>query len=164
MQNTLLLNIGKKAIFKPVYGRFIKTLRGGKVGHSMRIFKTQWFSRFARKEAITDGSLLALVSEMEEGRFNADLGGGVYKERLGRIHGGKSGGFRLLVCFRHGDKAFFTYGFPKSERANINAHEEEDLKKLSDILLALTDDELTRKVEAGAFEEITGRSGHGSNL
>lgn len=126
----------------------------------MRVFKTLWFSRFAHKEAITDASLLLLVKDMENGRINADLGGGVYKQRLAREHSGKSGGFRLLVCLRHGDKAFFTYGFPKSARANISQHEEEDLKKLAEILLSLSDADLDKRVRAGTFEEITREDTH----
>ena len=41
--------------------------------------------------------------------------GGVIKQRLAREGQGKSGGFRSIVLFRRGEKAFFVYGFAKSE-------------------------------------------------
>lgn len=120
----------------------------------MRVFATLWFQRFCHKEVISDDSLLDVVREMEEGHIDANLGGGVYKQRLGRQHEGKSGGFRLLLCYQPRNKAFFTYGFPKSERENITPTEKEDLKKLAHILLSLEAGELEKRVEAGAFREL----------
>lgn len=121
----------------------------------MRVFETLWFHRFCHREHISRQALLALVAEMERGRINADLGGGVYKERLARPHEGKSGGFRLLLCYHPGRAAFFTYGFPKSEKENITEVEKEDLRKLARILLGLDDEALAARVAAGAFLEIS---------
>lgn len=120
----------------------------------MRIFKTPWFVRFADKEHIVDASLENAVSQLEAGQFDADLGGGVYKQRLARAGQGKSGGYRVLVCFRQGTRSFFIYGFPKSSRGNISVSEKNDLKKLAKILFAMTDAQLDEKVKAGTFQEI----------
>ncbi len=62
----------------------------------MRIFKTSWFSRFADKEHLIDGILKKAVTQLEAGQFDADLGGGVYKQRLARAGQGKSGGIVFL--------------------------------------------------------------------
>lgn len=121
----------------------------------MHILKTLWFHRFCHKEAITDNALLDIVNDMEHGMINANLGGGIYKERLARQHEGKSGGFRLLLCYKHNERAIFIYGFPKSEKENITQVEKEDLKKLADVLLGVSDKELCQKLNAGAFMEIT---------
>lgn len=120
----------------------------------MRIFKTPWFSRFTDKERIGNESLKEAVSQLEAGQFDADLGGGVYKQRLARAGQGKSGGYRVLICFRQGTRSFFMYGFPKSDRDNISASEKSDLKKLAKILFAMTDKQLDEQVKAGAFQEI----------
>ena len=48
----------------------------------VRIFKNTWFTRFAGNEGITDGELREMVSQLEAGQADADLGGGVYKIRL----------------------------------------------------------------------------------
>lgn len=122
----------------------------------MRVFETLWFHRFCHREHISAQSLLDVVAEMESGRINADLGGGVYKERLARPHEGKSGGFRLLICYHPGRAAFFTYGFPKSEKENITTGEQEDLRKLARILLGLDEEGIAARLAAGAFLEIVG--------
>lgn len=121
----------------------------------MRIFKTPWFTRFASKEHIVDGSLKKAVDQLEAGQFDADLGGGVYKQRLARVGEGKSGGYRVLICFRQGTRSFFMYGFQKSDRENITASERDDLKKLAKVLCSMTDEQLDAKVKAGAFQEIS---------
>ena len=121
----------------------------------MRIFKAPWFTRFADKEHIPTESLKAAVDQLEAGQFDADLGGGVYKQRLARPGGGKSGGYRVLICFSQGTRSFFMYGFPKSNRDNITTSEKNDLKKLAKVLFAMTDEQLDEKVKAGAFQEVT---------
>ncbi|MDR0684329.1 MAG: type II toxin-antitoxin system RelE/ParE family toxin, partial [Spirochaetaceae bacterium] len=89
----------------------------------MRIFKTTWFSRLAAKEGISDEELKALVDSLEHGEAEADLGGGVYKQRIARAGGGKSGGYRVIVYFKSEYRSFFVYGYAKSDRENINKNE-----------------------------------------
>jgi hypothetical protein len=45
----------------------------------MRIFKSKWFARFARKNRIEDNALKEVVTDIGEGNFDTDLGGYVYK-------------------------------------------------------------------------------------
>lgn len=77
----------------------------------MRIFKTRWMARFARKAGIDDALLVEAIDRAERGLIDADLGGGVIKQRVGRSGQGRSGGYRTLIAFRFGDLAFFIYGF-----------------------------------------------------
>ena len=63
------------------------------------------------------------VDRAESGLIDADLGGGVVKQRIARPSEGKSGGYRSIVLIRAGEKAFFVYGFPKSSRANVRKDE-----------------------------------------
>jgi len=42
----------------------------------MRTFKTKWLARFARREGISDQSLLEAIERAEKGMIDADLGGG----------------------------------------------------------------------------------------
>ena len=51
----------------------------------MRIFKNKWFMRFARKEGISDEALLEAVKQIEAGNYDANLGAGVYKQRIARM-------------------------------------------------------------------------------
>jgi hypothetical protein len=89
----------------------------------VRIFKTRWFIRFARSERISDRRLSDAVERAKRGLIDADLGGGVIKQRLGRPGQGRSGGYRVLIAYRAGHRAVFLYGFAKRERENIEPDE-----------------------------------------
>ena len=57
------------------------------------------------------------------GLIDADLGGGVIKQRVGRRGQGRSRGYRTLIAYRFGEFAVFLFGFAKSDRDNIDASE-----------------------------------------
>jgi len=97
----------------------------------LHIFKNTWFQRFARKEKITDEVLKDAIVRAEKGIINADLGGNVIKQRIARVGQGKSSGYRTIIIFKKGDKAFFVYGFAKNERDNIDKNETDAFKKSS---------------------------------
>ncbi len=120
----------------------------------MRIFKNKWFVRFARKESISEAKLREAVKDAEAGNIDADYGGGVIKQRIARPNEGKSGGYRSVILYRRGDKAFFVYGFLKSERENINEAEEQEFKKLAKVTFALSEDELAKLVKTGVYKEV----------
>ncbi|GHV84661.1 addiction module toxin RelE [Spirochaetia bacterium] len=120
----------------------------------MRVFKGNWFSRFAEKEAISDNELRGMVDQLEAGQADANLGGGVFKVRVARPGEGKSGGYRMIVFFRSGDKTFYQFGFAKSKRGNISEKESREYKKLAKKYLALTDEQLKIVLKAGEFVEI----------
>jgi len=122
----------------------------------MRIFKNAWFSRFARKQGIPDSILRDAVRRADEGQIDADYGGGVIKQRVARPGRGKSKGYRVLLLFRQGERAFFVYGFSKADRANIGGDEEEQFKKMAGPVLALTDAQIQRLLATGQFEEVGG--------
>ena len=86
----------------------------------MRIFKTKWFARWAYTEGVADAALLSAVEEMSRGLIDANLGGHVFKKRVGINGRGKRGGLRTLLAFRVGERAFFVFGFAKNERANVS--------------------------------------------
>ncbi len=120
----------------------------------MRIFKTKGFARFTLKESIADETLRDVIKQLELGKYDVDLGAGLYKQRIPRQGSGKSGGYRVIICFKHEDRSFFLYAFTKSDKANISAKEKADLKKLAKIYLSMTDSELTRLIQSGIIEEI----------
>jgi hypothetical protein len=113
-----------------------------------------WFARFAWKEAIADDELREIVNQLEAGQFDADLGGGVYKQRIARPGEGKSGGYRVIVFFRSGERAFFTGGFAKSDMANISQKALAEAKKQAKTLFTMTEDQIKTALEVGIFEEI----------
>jgi len=119
----------------------------------VRIFKSRWFQRFARKEGIADAALREAVARAEKGQIDANLGGEVIKQRISRPGQGKSKGYRTIILFRRGARAFFVYGFAKSQRANINDDEEQQFKDAAKIVLSLTENALTVRLNRGDFVE-----------
>ena len=121
------------------------------LGAFVRIFKSRWFQRFARKEGIGDAALREAVARAENGQIDADLGGEVIKQRIARPGQGRSKGYRTIILFRRGAKAFFVYGFSKSQRANINDDEEQQFKEAAKIVLSLTENALSVRLKRGDF-------------
>jgi hypothetical protein len=97
----------------------------------VRVFKNKPFARFARKSRITDASLCDAIDRASRRPIDADLGGGVLKQRIARVGAGKSGGFRTIILFRAGERAFFVHGFAKNERNNIRDDELAAFKMLA---------------------------------
>jgi hypothetical protein len=122
----------------------------------MRIFKNKPFARFARKNGISDSDLCKTVQDVDHGLIDADLGGGVIKQRLARKGSGKSGGFRTLIFFRAGERAIFVHGFAKNEVENIRSDELAALKKLSALMLAYRREEIEKAVASGTLLEVKG--------
>lgn len=120
----------------------------------MRVFKNRWFSKFTRKEHIADDKLCEAVRNAEKGIIDADYGGNVIKQRISRPNEGKSGGYRSIILYRKQDKAFFVYGFPKSERENIDQAEEQAFKEMAKLTFALSDDALAELLKMGTYEEV----------
>ncbi len=80
---------------------------------------TKWFARYTRREGIADKSLRDAIKRVENGMIDADLGGGLVKQRVARPGKGRSGGYRMIVAFRTQHRAVFLFGFAKSELDNI---------------------------------------------
>ena len=76
------------------------------------------------------------------------------KQRIARPGGGKSKGYRSIVLYRKGDRAFFVFGFPKNEQDNIREDELLHFKKMARQVLALTDEQLQQLIDNGQFVEV----------
>lgn len=85
----------------------------------MRIFKNAWFERFTRKQRIADAALVDAVRRAERGQIDADLGGGVIKQRVARAGQGKSGGYRTIILFRLEQRAFFVSALQRVNRPTL---------------------------------------------
>lgn len=120
----------------------------------MQIFKTKWLARFARHEQITDASLQEAIARAERGLIDADLGGGLMKQRVARKGQGRSGGYRMIVAYRAKGRAVFLYAFAKNERENIAPDELVELRKVSLNWLNAPPQKIARAIEDGVLEEI----------
>ena len=94
------------------------------------------------------------VERAERGQLDADLGGGVIKQRIARPGEGRSGGFRSIILYRVNDLAFFVYGYPKSKRANMTEVELTGLKKLADAMLDYNEEQLHTAMQTEVLREV----------
>ena len=120
----------------------------------MRIFKNKPFARFARKCEISDSELCQAIKDADCGLIDANLGGGVIKQRIARKGSGKSGGFRTMILFKAGKLAIFVHGFAKNEVENIRPDELTALKKLAAEMLAYRREELESAIKSGTIIEV----------
>jgi hypothetical protein len=120
----------------------------------MRIFKYRTFQQWAKSEKLADSSLKHAIKEIEQGLFDANLGGGLYKKRVAKKDQGKRSGYRTIIAFKQNDRAIFIYGFAKNERDNINHKEEISYKKLAKYFLELTDANLNMLIKNSVLTEV----------
>jgi len=120
----------------------------------MKVYKLLVFSKFVKRQKISDMDLKKAIEDAEKGIIGADLGGNVIKQRIARPKQGKSAGYRTIIIFKKGDKAFFVHGFAKSDSDNITKKEEKFYKDAARIYLKLTDEQIEKAIKAGKFTEI----------
>jgi len=121
----------------------------------VRLYKLKAFARFQRRERIADKALGKAAQSAEDGRVDADLGGGLIKQRVARPGQGKSGGFRTIVAYRRGDRAVFLFGFAKSERENLDDDELAYWQRVGRTYLGLDDDGIETAIAADELIEVS---------
>ena len=121
----------------------------------MRLYKLIAFARFQRRERIVDKALGKAVRNAEDGLVDADLGGGLVKQRVARQGQGKSGGYRTIIAYRRGSRAVFLFGFAKSERENLDDDELAHWQRVGRAYLGLDDDGLEAAIAADELMEVS---------
>ncbi len=121
----------------------------------MQIFKNKHFERWARRQGLSDALLKIAVAEIENGLFDAQLGGHLYKKRIATRGRGKRGSTRTILAFKKGHRSFFIYGFDKGKRANITEKEQEALKIYGKTVLNWPEEEILNRIDDGELFEIT---------
>ena len=120
----------------------------------MRIFKTKWMMRFARRERIVDHSLKEAIERASRGLIDADLGGGLIKQRVARSGQGRSGGYRTIVAYRTGARAVFLYAFAKNERDNIGPDELLTWREIGALWLTKNERDIALAIDERELEEV----------
>jgi hypothetical protein len=143
--------------FPPAYRA--KHWKSARFGYSLevkmtRILKRKDFARWQAGEKLPDAALCKAVQEMESGLIDADLGGFLYKKRVARPGGGKSGGYRTLLSARIGSRYVFLHGFPKSDKANITQDEKKALQFAGKVFLELSAEALSKALQSGVLLEV----------
>lgn len=120
---------------------------------------TRSFARFVRRERIPRPALAQAIARLGEGSVDADLGGGLFKQRAARPGQGRSGGWRTVLVYRAADRAIFVHGFAKNAKNNLSAKELSELKRLAAVILAMATEELHAMIENGDWIEVDEEDG-----
>jgi hypothetical protein len=120
----------------------------------VRIFKLKALARFTRRERIADVSLCEAIEQAERGLVDADLGGGLIKQRVARAGQGKRGGYRMLIAFRSKLRAVFLFGFAKNELDNIDDDQLATLRETAAVWLAADAQKIERAIKDGLLIEV----------
>ena len=114
---------------------------------TLRIFKTSWFAKSAKKANIRDVELCAAIEQVLDGKAD-DLGGGVFKKRLNdNMH-------RSIILAKGKHYWVFEYLFAKKDRDNIDINELAAFRDLAKGYAGLTDEQIALLVKNGQLEEI----------
>ena len=120
----------------------------------MAIYKLKTFARFARSQNIADQSLTEAIERAAKGLVDADLGGGLIKQRIARKGQGRSGGYRMMIAFRSADFSVFLFGFAKSDEANVDDKQLAFLRGLTATWLSADATKIKAAVEQGFLMEV----------
>jgi len=120
----------------------------------MRIFKYKTFEKWAKKQGMSNADLKKTITEIQKGLIDANLGGDVYKKRIG-LHGkGKRSSHRTIILMKIQDKAIFAHGFAKGEKGNITKNELEGFKVMANAFLSLNDEQINILIDKQNLIEV----------
>lgn len=120
----------------------------------MRVFKTKWFARYARKEGLADNRLVEAIREMESGLVDADYGGGLIKKRIARDGEGKSGGYRNIIAYKANTRCVFLYCYAKNNKDNLSREEVAQYKEAVAVYLGFDEAQLAIAIDNREMEEV----------
>ena len=86
--------------------------------------------------------------------IDADLGGGLIKQRVPRPGQGRSGGYRVLLAFQFEARAIFLYAFAKSEQENVEPDGLRYWREVAATYLKLDETRLVRLVTQHKLFEV----------
>ncbi|MBA4369452.1 MAG: hypothetical protein C0403_17640 [Desulfobacterium sp.] len=120
----------------------------------MKKLMTKHFAKWAKKQNIPISELSNALNEVENGIYEADLGGNIIKKRI-RFQGrGKSGSGRTIICYNFANRMFFIHGFAKNEKSNLSSKELHAFKELAKVLFSISDEKLKLAIKNGNFIEV----------
>ena len=117
------------------------------MAESERVFKTAWFAKASKKARITDDELCSAIRQVMLGQAD-DLGGGVFKKRLGKNL------YRSLILAKGRQYWVYAYFFAKKDRANIDDDELAGFRALANLYAQKTAEVLVKEMQLKELMEI----------
>lgn len=113
----------------------------------MKIFKTHWFNKAAKKARIKDSELYDAIEQTIKGQA-VDLGGGVFKKRLNENR------HRSIILAKGEDYWIYEFLFAKNDLDNITDQELEQFRKLASVYAGLSTLQIKKMLEKKSLVEI----------
>ena len=120
----------------------------------MKRLKTKWFAKWARKQRLTETSLLKAIKDLEANLSTVNLGSGLFKVRLAMEGSGKSSGFRSIIVYSKDDRAIIVYGFAKNNKESLSHSELKYFRLLANDILGFSKEELELLIKHNEFIPI----------
>jgi hypothetical protein len=120
----------------------------------LRVFKSAWFAKAARKARISDAMLCKAIAQVMAGQAD-DLGGGVFKKRL------SDNRYRSIILARGRSFWVYQYPFAKQDRANIADDELKAFRNLATAYAALRAEQVSALVAGKDWMEICAEEAFG---
>jgi hypothetical protein len=120
----------------------------------MKAYLPKSFQREARSARITDEDCRKALSRADSGLIDADLGGGLIKQRIPRVGQGAARGLRTVIFYRRGAVAVFLHIFAKSDKANLTKTELAEYLKFAEFLGRLSEPKLRELGATRGWREL----------
>ena len=120
----------------------------------VHIYAIKGFERFRRKERISRKVLVEAIERASSGLIDADLGGGLVKQRVARPRQGKRGGYRTIIAYQAGKRAVFLFAFAKNAKDNIAPDDLAHWRLIGADLLAATEKAIEQAIADDELMEI----------
>jgi hypothetical protein len=98
--------------------------------------------------------LVEAVERAGRGLVDADLGGGLVKQRVARQGQGRSGGYRVIIAVRRGDFAVFLFGYAKSAQDNLDDRQVDVLRAIAINWLSADTAMIRKALQQGVLVEV----------
>jgi hypothetical protein len=120
----------------------------------MNAYLTRSFDRDAKRDGISDEDCQEAIRRAEKGLIDAELGGGLIKQRIPRGNQGAARGSRAIVFYRRGTVAVLLHIFPKSQKANLSKRELTYYHKAAQELEKLDENQFLAARDAKGWREL----------
>jgi hypothetical protein len=120
----------------------------------MRTYLPKSFQREAVSDGVADEDCKEAIRKAEKGLIDADLGGGLIKQRIPRGNRGAAKGSRAVVFYRRGTIAIFLHIFPKSKKANLTKSELAAYLDAAKVFAGLTEAQLSALATTRGWREL----------
>jgi hypothetical protein len=104
----------------------------------MDVYLPKSFQREAKKNGISDEDCQEAIRRAERGDIDADLGGGLIKQRIPRGNRSAAKGSRAVAFHKRAEVAVLLHVYPKSRKASLRKSELTEYRVLAQSLKGLS--------------------------